>query len=226
MIYIRNNDWRSDYRDAGALILPMAGRYTYFLDRNKQEGQLFSAIPPNLLWLLNQYVGKFTTIECVNAIGRLNHLTNTYALEKNVTTVLQSTCCNMDIKPDASFLKSFTHKPSVISLNVAANAFGFDSKPYNNDHTELICEDSKKIESAIIRAVTMAINAAPKDNNNIYITPLFKNGMYLPTDDSKINPKWNHDNYINSLLMLLSKYNLDRYNIHIFVRTVVGADKC
>lgn len=226
MIYIHNDDWRTSYRKAGAIIIPMSGRYTYFLDRNKSAVELQSLITPNMQWLLNQYLGKFTQDECVKTVGHLNNLTNTYALEKNVTTVLKSTCCNLHVRPTSDFIKSFDTKPEVISLNVAANAFCFDSRSYNNDHTELICEDNKKIESSIIRALTLAINSLRGENNHIYITPLFKNNIYMPKDKSKINSAWDYSNYINSLMMLLSKYNLDRYKIHMFIRTAPGVDQC
>ena len=220
MLHVHNDDWRNTaINKAGSVIIPMAGRYTFFKDRNKSDAEKWEMIPHNLVWLLNNYMGRFTQKECVEAVGDFNYLTATYGLEKNVTQTLSGSICNHSIKPDLNVVNSFVNKPAVISLNVAMNALCFDNKSNINSPTELICEDNKKVRTAIERALTMAIKVLPKDNNHIYITPLFRNVIYKPPTDDAINPYWDTKKYVNSMLLFLSEFKLDDYNIHIFTRT-------
>ena len=222
MLYIRDDDWRDCYKDAASIIIPMAGRYDWFKDRNKSIEERWEMIPNNLQWLMNTYMGKFKMDECVESVGFFSSLSGTYGQTKNVSTALQTSYISPVIKPAEEFTAKIKHKPTVISLTVATSAFNFDVKNYNfNTPNELICEqDNKPIVGAITRALTKAINErVDPTNKNIFITPLFRNNLYLPVNDKSINTNWNVANYINSLILALDRYDLDKFNIHVFIRT-------
>jgi len=220
MLYIHDEDWRNVAKDASSIIIPMAGRYDWFKDRNRSIAAKWEMVPNNAQWLMNTYMGKFKAEECVESLGYFSSLSGTYGQVKNVSTTLVASHIPNMVKPTPEFLPKVSFKPTIISLTVATAALNFDNKT-NTNLNELICEPTDEpIVGGITRALTKAIDERNvRDNNNIFITPLFRNNIYLPADNSKANKNWIMPNYVNSLVLSLARYDLDKFNIHIFVRT-------
>lgn len=218
MLYIRDDDWRTSYTEAGSIIIPMAARYEWFKDRNKPINQRWEMIPNNLHWLMNTYMGKFKLDECVEAMGAIGALSSTYGQAKNVSASFSTTYITQDAKPIKEYADKVADKPTIISLTVANSALDFDRK-YVAGPNELVTEQDKAIVGAVTRGLTKAIEDRKNNNPNIFITPLFRNNIYNPIDDSKLNVNWDMPNYVNSMIMSLAKYDLDKFNIHVFIRT-------
>lgn len=216
------------FNKAGAVIIPVCGRYSYFADRNFTPETRFSHAPFSLQWFLKYYTNRDSIADVVAAIPPMHSLTTQKGFSREMSSPIQQTYISADLKPKDLSATYFNNKPAIVGVNIASNFNNFDTTKSDTKALRdnyMVNDANIGINGLISRALDVAINQLKpniNDLNNIdikrtiYITPLFHETGYIPSVISEANPNWVGVNYINSVLMALAPYKLDAYNVHIF----------